>query len=352
MLPASADTYRIATLNTGLSRKGPGLLLRDILRGEDAQILMVRDMIAAVRPDILVLTGFDYDYDLQALARFQALLAEAGHGMPHRFAFAPNSGMYTGVDMDGDGRLGTARDAQGFGEFAGQGGMAILSVLPIDAKASRDFSTVLWAELPGASYGDLPVHPAQRLSSVGHWDVPIDLGAGERLHLLAFHATTPAFDGPEDRNGFRNRDEIGFWSTYLDGGLGVKPPDQRFVIVGDANLDPVDGDGQRPAIADLLARPDLQDPRPSSRGGAEASQVQGGVNARQGGDPALDTADWRDVDGPGNLRVDYVLPSRDLTVTDAGVFWPASGQPGFDILAGRDLKRSWHGLVWVDVLWQ
>ena len=350
MTPVFADSYRIATLNTGLSRKGPGLLLRDIRRGEDAQILMVRHMIGAVRPDILVLTGFDYDYDLQALAGFQALLAKAGHEMPHRFAFAPNSGMYTGLDMDGDGRVGTARDAQGYGEFAGQGGMAILSVFPIDAGAARDFSMILWPELPGAGFGDLPVHPTQRLSSVGHWDVPVLVGNGAPLHVLTFHATTPAFDGPEDRNGLRNRDEIGVWSSYLDGGLGVKPPDQRFVIVGDANLDPTDGDGQKQAIVDLIARPDLQDPKPASRGGAEASRAQGGVNLVQAGDPSLDTADWRDAEGPGNLRVDYVLPSRDLTVADAGVFWPAPGEPGYDIIADRDLTQSWHGLVWVDVL--
>ncbi len=36
------------------------------------------------------------------------------------------------------------------------------------------------------------------------------------LHLLASHPTPPAFDGPEDRNGRRNHDEIRFWNDYLD----------------------------------------------------------------------------------------------------------------------------------------
>lgn len=30
---------------------------------------------------------------------------------------------------------------------------------------------------------------------------------------------------------------------------------------------------------------------------------------------------------PVSLRVDYALPSRDLTVTGAGVFWPEPGSP-------------------------
>ena len=34
-LPASAETLRIATFNTDLARDGPGLLLRDILKGAD-----------------------------------------------------------------------------------------------------------------------------------------------------------------------------------------------------------------------------------------------------------------------------------------------------------------------------
>ncbi|MEC9313216.1 MAG: endonuclease/exonuclease/phosphatase family protein, partial [Pseudomonadota bacterium] len=48
-LPAQADTVRIATFNTELSRKGPGLLLRDIERGEDPQIAAVIDVILAAK---------------------------------------------------------------------------------------------------------------------------------------------------------------------------------------------------------------------------------------------------------------------------------------------------------------
>ena len=355
----AADTVRIATLNSGLKRAGPGLLLRDILKANDPQVTAARDMIIAVDPDVLLLTRFDFDLGLHALSAFADALGQAGSSYPYRFALPPNSGVATGLDMDGDGRTGTARDAQGYGDFAGHGGMALLSRLPIDTRNARDFSKLLWQDLPGARLASLPVgdqsmpgaNDLQRLSSVGHWDVPVILPDGAALHLFAYHADAPAFDGPEDRNGQRNHDENMFWLRYLEGALVWPPPQSAFVILGDANLDPSDGDGERTAIRALLEHPDIQDPQPMSAGAAEAALAQGGINARHSGDPALDTADWRDVNGPGNLRVDYVLPSRDMEVLDAGVFWPASNEDGAAILSQRDPAVSWHGLVWVDVRW-
>ena len=69
---------------------------------------------------------------------------------------------------------------------------------------------------------------------------------------------------------------------------------------------------------------------------------EGGVNAAHRGDPALDTANWRDVDGPGNLRISYILPSADWAVVDSGLIWPEpSGSDGSPVTR--------HGLVWVDL---
>ena len=327
-------------------------MLRDILKGEDPQVLAAQAMIVAVDPDILLLTRFDYDLGLHALSAFADALARAGARYPYLFALAPNSGVATGFDLDGDGLTGTARDAQGYGDFAGNGGMALLSRLPIAAIGARDFSGMLWRDLPGAQLAELPEDDSnaiQRLSSVGHWDVPVILPDGTALHLLAYHAGTPAFDGPQDRNGKRNSDENAFWLRYLEGALPWPPPDAPLVILGDANLDPIDGDGKRGAIRALLEHPDLQDPQPKSAGAVQAALAQGGINARHRGDPALDTADWRDRNGPGNLRVDYVLPSRDLKVLDAGVFWPAPNEADAATLRDRDPSVSWHGLVWVDI---
>lgn len=343
---AVADTLRIATYDAELTREGPGLLLRDILRG-DPQAEAAAAVIAAAAPDVLLLTGIDYDHDLVALDAFVGLLSARGRDYPFRFAARPNSGTATGLDLDGDGRKGGARDAQGFGRFAGEGGMAILSRLPIDTGDVRDFSDFLWRDLPGALIAeaglDAGAAAMQRLSTTAHWDVPVVLPGGGRLHLLAFRATPPVFDGPEDRNGRRNHDEAAFWLRYLDGALPWAPPAAPFVILGNANLDPVDGDGRPAALAELLAR--LTDPRPASAGGPVAAAAQGGANALQSGDPALDTADWADAgQGPGNLRVDYLLPSADLTLRDAGVWWPAPAEAGDQ--AG---VASRHRLVWVDV---
>ncbi len=343
----------MAVWNVELQRRGPGLLLRDIEGGEDPQVAAVAAVVAKARPDILLLLSVDYDHGLAALDALAARFAEAGAGFAHRFALRPNSGLASGLDLDGDGRLGGPGDAQGYGAFAGQGGMAILSRLPIAAAEARDFSAFLWRDLPGALIPERDGAPfpsaaaieAQRLSTTGHWEVPVILPSGQRMRLLAWHGSPPVFDGPEDRNGRRNHDETAFWTALIDDRLGVPAPAPPFVILGDANLDPADGDGRGAAIRALLAHPALRDPAPSGAGGAAASAAQGGANAAQSGDPALDTVDWPD-DGPGNLRVDYVLPSRDLAVVASGVFWPEPGTP----MAETVEAASRHRLVWVDLL--
>ena len=324
-LPAFAETLRIATYNIEMSRAGPGLLLRDLQKADDPTIEAAVQVVVALRADVLVLTGFDYDLDQVALAAFCDALAAKGVSYPYRFAAKPNTGVATGLDLDGDGLLGGAGDAQGWGRFLGQGGMAVLSRLPIRTGEMRDFSGFLWRDLPGALLfeGMTPEAAAvQRLSTTGHWDVPVDLPGGGVLHLLAWYATPPVFDGIEDRNGRRNHDEAAFWAALLDGALPIQAPEGSLVILGDGNLDPVDGDGLRDGIMGLLQHPRLQDPLPGQ-----------------------DTADFSAKTGPGKLRVDYVLPSADLTVLDAGVLWPTPGDALAEVLA----TASRHRPVWVDI---
>lgn len=327
--PAAAETLRIATYSPALTRKGPGLLLRDISKGNDAQIAAVVEVIASARPDILLLTSFDWDHEGLALEAFAELLSKRGLTYPHRLAPMPNRGLPTGLDLDGDGRLGSPDDAQGFGLFRGQGGMALLSNRPLGAL--RDHSDALWRDQPGNLMPpDTPTEVAtvQRLSSSGHWDVSLNVG-DETLHLLAFAAAPPAFDGPAQRNTRRNADEIAFWTRYDPGG--------PFVILGKVNMDPFDGGGRHEAIRALLER--VTDPLPRSEGAAAAAH-----DPKQQGNPAFDTAEWPQEGGPGNLRVDYVLPSPDLKVSDAGVVWPAEGP-----LAEAARAASAHRLVWVDI---
>ncbi|MEL7106002.1 MAG: endonuclease/exonuclease/phosphatase family protein [Pseudomonadota bacterium] len=338
----------MATYNVELAREGPGLLLRDITRGEAEDILAALGVIAHVAPDVLVLTAFDYDHDAIALTAFADALSGLGADYPYRFAAAPNTGIQTSHDLDGDGYLGGPADAVGYGEFRGQGGMAVLSRWPVDVAGVQDLSSVIWSDLPGAIPPDGP-YGALSLSTTAHWDVPVLTPAHGTLRVLSFHASPPVFDGPEDRNGRRNHDETALWRAWLDGALPGAPPDAGFVIAGDANLDVADGDGRPGALRGVLTDPRLQDPMPRSPGGVAAA-AQGGANTAHQGDPALDTADWRD-DGPndpGNLRVDYVLPSSDWQVVDAGVFWPAPDDPLARLL-GEPGAASRHWLVWVDI---
>lgn len=337
--PAVAEPVRIGVYNVELDRKGPGLLLRDILKGAE-DTLAVGRIIAHVSPDILLLTRFDYDHGLVALSAFNDALG--AHAYPYIFARRPNGGMPTGVDIDRDGRTGEPEDAQSFGRFSGQNGMAILSRFPIDQAEVRDFSTMLWRDLPGARLpkdGDTPfwgndVLDVQRLSTVGHWDVPVRID-GRALHLWAFHASPPVFDGPEDRNGLRAADEVRFWQVYLDDHLDAAHRGP-FVILGTSNIDPNKGDGRGGDMAALLNDPRVVDPRPRSPGAAEV------------GDP-YDTVDWSQPKEPGNLRVDYVVPDAGLSVMRAGVFWPGLDDPLADLLGEDGRGASRHRLVWVDL---
>ena len=332
--PAAAEPLRLATWNVGLDRKGPGLLVQDLAKGDDPQIAAIVRVLAALDADVVLLTSLDYDQSGVALRLLAERLAAAGADYPFRFAFRPNTGLQTGFDVDGNGRRGDARDAQGFGLFSGQGGMAVLSRLPVDAEAARDFSGFLWRDLPGG-LGDDPADLAavQRLATTGLWDVPLETASG-RLHLLAWHATPPVFDGPEDRNGRRNHDEAAFWTLFLAGGLPMPPPEGPFVLLGDGNLDPADGDGLRDGIAALLADPALQDPAPKGQ--------HDRTDPGQAGDARLDTVLYPDL---GGLRLDYVLPSAGLEVTAAGVLWPPAADPALaDLVAA-----SRHFPVWVDI---
>ncbi len=308
VLPGMADTLRLAFWNAEMNRAGPGLLLRDVLRGGDPQVASVVQTIATLDADVLVLGGVDYDAGNAALSALNDLLPAP---YTHVTALRPNTGIPSGFDLDGNGRADEARDAIGYGRFPGEGGMAVLSRLPFVADQSRDFSGLLWADLPGADLPALPDGAAGvlRLSTTGHHETAVALPDGRALHLLTWHASTPAFDGPEDRNGRRNHDETAFWTLLLDEALPFAPHKVPFVLIGQANADPDKGDGNPAAISALLADPRLQ--------------------ATGGGD----TVDYGPGIGP--LRVAYILPDASLTVTGSG--------------EGNRTDASRHLPIWVQI---
>lgn len=335
--PVPAQDFRIATYGADLGRFGPGQLYGEISRAGDGKAMPVIEVLLALNADILLLTDIDYDAGGLALSALAARLGARGLNYPHLLALRPNSGVASGLDLDGDGTQGGPRDAIGYGRFAGAEAMALLSRYPIDRANVRDFTTLLWRDLPGHLMPPAPprVAQVQRLSSVGHWDVPVVLPGGRVLRVLAFSAGPPVFDGPEDRNGRRNHDEAALWLAYLDGKLPDPPPEGPLVLLGKSNLDPADGEGRQGAIRALLTHPRLQDPAPRGTSGrTEPGQL---------GDPALDTALFDT--GAGGLRTDILLPSRDLVLRGAGVLWPPDADPFAQVLAAA----SRHRPVWADL---
>jgi Endonuclease/Exonuclease/phosphatase family len=374
---------RFATFNASLNRSNAGDLLADLSNPDDlhdpdvVKAYVIAEIIQRTRPDVLLINEFDFVEGGRAAQLFNDNFLSVAHNgsepidYPYRFVAPANTGIPSGFDLDNSGGVGGPNDAFGFGLFPGQFGMAVFSRHPIDFDAIRTFQFFLWEDMPGALLPDDPntEEPADwyspeeldvfRLSSKSHWDVPILLG-DRTVHFLVSHPTPPVFDGPEDRNGTRNHDEIRFWADYIipsrsgyiyddEGHSGGLPPGALFVIAGDQNSDPLDGDSIPGAIQQLIKHPLVNTRRtPRSEGAVEQAALQGGANDDHLSEPAFDTADFADG-APGNLRADYVLPRKNLQISAAAVFWPTTDDPLFRLVGVFPFPSSDHRLVWVDV---
>ncbi len=392
-----AGQIRVATFNASLNRNAEGELVSDLAAPEDAQAQTAAEIVQRAAPDLLLVNEFDYVGSDAAADLFRSNYLERGQdtlgtgesAVPVEYPYAvvapSNTGVASGFDLDNNGVVaseisdrGYGEDALGFGLFPGQYGMAVFSKHPILHDEVRTFQTFLWKDMPGARLPDDPATPEPadwysaeelevfRLPSKSFWDVPV-LVDGEVVHLLAAHPTPPTFDGPEDRNGLRNADEIRLVADYVTPGAGGYiyddagrygglPEGARFVVLGDMNADPFDGDSVDNAIRQLLDNPAVDASlRPASAGGPEQAALQGRANAAHRGDPAFDTADFADG-APGNLRADYALPSEDgLAPRAAGVFWPQTDDPLFPLVGAFDpalpggFPSSDHRLAWIDL---
>lgn len=367
------EPVRFATFNASLNRFNQGDLATDLSTPDNGQARTIARIIQLTRPDVILINEFDFDPVAVDLFRDNYLeVSQDGAApieYPYSFVAPSNTGIPSGFDLDNSGAVGGPGDAFGFGFFPGQFGMVVYSMYPITD--TRTFQNFLWKDMPNAL---LPADPATgeswysdeelavfRLSSKSHWDVEIDVGGAKPVHFLVSHPTPPVFDGPEDRNGTRNHDEIRFWADYVSpstsgyiyddsGAFGGITPGDPFVIAGDQNSDPLDGDSIPGAIQQILDHPRVNDKvTPTSTGGVWAAVTQGGANETHLSDPAEDTADFSDT-APGNLRADYVLPSTQLRITDSAVFWPAEGEPFFELTGTFPFPSSDHRLVWVDVM--
>jgi hypothetical protein len=378
---------RFATYNLSLNRPAAGML-REQLAAPDVddvyrrQAKNVAEVIQRAHPDVLLVNEFDFD-PVAARLFAENFLAVSQNGAPaqhyrYRYVAPSNTGIASGFDLDNNGVVDTTpgdgsygNDSFGFGAFPGQFGMVVYSKYPIDLRAVRTFQLFKWRDMPGnlmpTDFYSPEEQAVLRLSSKSHWDLPIRIGH-KTVHFLVAHPTPPVFDGPEDRNGRRNHDEIRFWADYLTprtssyiyddrGRRGGLPRGASFVIAGDQNSDPLDGDSVPGSTQQLLDHP-LVNTRmtPTSAGAVEAARLQGGANLTHRSDPRFDTADFTDS-APGNLRADYVLPRKNLRIVGSGVFWPVLADPLSRLSGVFDpqwlpvggFPTSDHRLVWVDL---
>ena len=383
---------RVATFNASLNRNAQGQLASDLSTGANNQARRIAEIIQRIAPDILLVNEFDYDATNASLAlnRFHDnYLAVSQNGQrallyPHRYIAPSNTGVHSGFDLNNNGVVDNTRgdqgygdDAFGFGEFPGKYSFAVYSKFPIQTAAIRTLQLFRWKDMPGAVLPDMSGTPAPedwystaelnvfRLSSKNHVDLPVEVAPGHVVHLLASHPTPPAFDGAEDRNGRRNHDEIRLWADYLSNAsyiyddVGVRgglAAEARFIVLGDLNADPLDGDSFQSAVNQLRDHPLVNSSvDPASAGGTQQSQLQGGINLSQRGNPAFDTSDFSQSSA-GNLRVDHLLPSKGgFSVAGSGVFWPLNTDPGFDLLylsASRTESNQTtdHRLVYLDLI--
>ncbi len=354
----------------------------DLLRKDHPRLRAAARVIQRLKPDIILLN--EIAYDQQGVPGFEDGAAPGQNGQRFADSFlavsqgkglrplrlrafmAPsNTGRASGYDLDHDGNAvrsypsppppaengspaaqtaeGRAygNDNWGFGTFPGQYAMALLVREDLEILDSdvRTFQHFLWKDLPdagrpidpetGSFWYDDEVWAQFPLSSKSHWDVPVRLPGGAVVHILASHPTPAAFDGPERRNRLRNRDEIRFWNVYISdaefiyddkGSNGGLEAGSSFVIVGDLNADPDEGSAiDDPIGTFLFAHPSINGeyvPRAGSMGARYYPDLDND-----------DTARW-------GLRVDYVLPSMDLTVVGGAVVRASidpAGDPEHDI---------------------
>jgi len=356
-------SIRIASYNVAFSDSlNPfffdGGLTGAMMFGNISSVAQVAEVLQHIDADIVLLNEYDHVWvdnvfdetaTLETVENFQTNYLEVpqadgleGIRYEHVFVAPCNTGVRPDGAYDFNNNNNTAgdpNDAFGFGFFAGQYSMVVLSKYPVEG--SRTFAEFLWKDMPDAylplmdgdvdtTYYNESELEVYRLSSKSHWDVSVNVD-GEIIHLLASHPTPPVFDDGTateypadivDWNGFRNHDEIRFWQDYVNGEeyfyddadtmTGGLDSCARFVVMGDLNADPIDGDSTLNPMGSFLADASIVDASvvPESPGALEYIPEEYSERASK-------TSRF-------NLRVDYALPSAaGFDYNQAFVFWPA-----------------------------
>ncbi len=376
-IPAQEPSdVRIATFDVDLVGSASDELNQRLSTPGDQHAAQVAQIIQRVRPEVVVVTGFDTDIDQDNAEAFSTNYLAVGSGeyegidYPYSYAGPVNSGVDSGADLDQDGIIGGPGDALGYGDFPGQSGMVIYSQYPIDTDNIRTFNDLSWADVPDSKISQAGYTENEEelvpVASVGAWDVPINVG-GRRLHVLA---SSTAEAGRAETDQYREYDEVRFWADYVtdsdehgrdrdyltddEGTSGGLKSGARFVIAGQFKTGAEEGQQtSSEVIAPLLEVDRVVDPEPTSSRDSQQATEDAATHTWLNPDPA--------PGDPRSARTDYILPSEQLPVTNSGVYWPASGQDGAELVGGtsslsgllsklsRQPAATDHRLVWTDI---
>ena len=227
---------RFATFNASLNRNSAGQLVADLSTPDNAQASLIAETIQRVNPDVLLINEFDFYPDGQAAELFRDNYLAVPHNgapgveYPYYFVAPSNTGIPSGFDLNNNGGRRGARRRLRVRVLPGAVRPGRLQQVPDPGTTTcGPSSTSSGRTCRARCCPTTPLRlrpqdwysPAEldvfRLSSKSHWDVPISIG-NKTVHFLVSHPTPPVFDGPEDRNGTRNHDEIRFWADYVTGG--------------------------------------------------------------------------------------------------------------------------------------
>ncbi|MGR5173639.1 endonuclease/exonuclease/phosphatase family protein [Vibrio owensii] len=367
------------------------------------KVIQIRNVAAIIqknRPDVLMMAEYNNDgtgEDMVALEGFQNNYLSVAQSLdgaggeanlepieyPYAESYSTNTGLNSGLDLDNNGTAGQLPgDAWGFGFYHGQYAFALMSKYEIDTENTRTFQEFKWKDMEGAEIPKITICDGSqtipdgmkcgddwytdeewdvvRLSSKNHVDAPIIIPTekgDEVVHLLMSHPTPPVFD--PGKNKVQNGAEVEFWHHYVQGkeyfyddagNKGGLTEGAKFVMMGDQNLDPLDGDGFSDIMQafhnDPLVNQEVMNGElyPTSFGAAEHAVDSSSTHPI----PNRITSTF-------GLGVDYAMPSANLNVVDSGVYWAASYEEGRKLFNddrigkygnGKDVSSD-HRMIWI-----
>lgn len=344
-----------------------------LLDPKSTQVKAATEVIARFRSDILCLNEIQYDL---AGVPDAGLPGDPGQPLPEAFAidgdpagnanrlasriaevapdlaydhtalFLGNSGVAFAGDTDDE-----LFQMRGFGEFPGRFNTAVLSRLPIRFDQIRVISDFPWRALPGNRIAEMEaalgitVPDDFPLFEKGLHIVPVELEDGDLLHLVLLH---PVSSGFNDLNPFRNADELAALAMFLSGELPdvePLPEDALFVVIGDLNSDPEDGESPG-SVEPVFGHERVVAHFPVGDGGEAGTNPEHNTflsGCGREGQPIVTNPKSK-----LQLQLDYLLPSVTLGKPLAsGVFWPHHKKAADDYALA--CRASDHRYVFIDV---